>query len=239
MRDVRKSIAHPQRLYTRPPLEVNLEERLALAEQAPRYLAWTVGRCEPYLGTRVLDFGAGTGNLTRLLAREGREIVAFEPFAEHAGILRERLGDEVSVTETLDRDGFDSVVCVNVLEHIEDDRGALADIHRTLRPGGFLLALVPAHPVLYGANDRLSGHERRYTKSELGGKLEHAGFEIRELRHVNPVGALGWLMSGKVLRRGEITGGSLRLYDRAVPVLQQLDRLRLPVGLSLWTIARK
>lgn len=220
-------------------MEVNLEERLALAEQAPRYLAWVAGRCEPYLGARVLDFGAGTGNLTRLLVREEREVVAFEPFAEHAAILRERLGDEVTVTETLDHDGFDSAVCVNVLEHIEDDVGALADIHRVLRPGGPLLALVPAHPALYGANDRLSGHERRYTKPELREKLERAGFTVHELRHVNPVGALGWLMSGKVLRRGEITGGSLRLYDRAVPVLRQLDRLPLPIGLSLWAVARK
>ena len=221
-------------------MEVNLEERLALAEQAPRYLAWTVGRCEPYLGRRVLDFGAGTGNLTRLLLREGRDVVAFEPFAEHAAILRERLGDEVAVTETLDvHEGFDSVVCVNVLEHIADDLGALAEIHRVLQPGGFLLGLVPAHPALYGANDRLSGHERRYEKTELRAKLERTGFTIRELRHVNPVGALGWFMSGKVLRRGEITEGSLQLYDRAVPVLRQFDRLRLPVGLSLWAVARK
>jgi SAM-dependent methyltransferase len=220
-------------------MEVNLEERLALAEQAPRYLAWTAARCEPYLGRRVLDFGAGTGNLTRLLVSEERDVVAFEPFAEHAAILRERLGGEITVTETLAHDGFDSVVCVNVLEHIEDDLGALADIHRVLDAGGFLLALVPAHPALYGANDRLSGHERRYVKSELREKLERTGFTIRELKHVNPVGALGWLVSGKVLRRGEITEGSLQLYDRAVPVLRQLDRLRLPVGLSLWAVAQK
>jgi SAM-dependent methyltransferase len=220
-------------------LEVNLEERLALAEQAPRYLAWIVGRCEPYLGRRVLDFGAGTGNLTELLVRERREVVAFEPYPEHAKILRERLGDSVTVTETVDRDGFDSVVCVNVLEHIADDAGALAEMHRVLRPGGHLLLLTPAHPALYGENDRLSGHERRYTKRELAGKLEAAGLEVRDLRHVNPVGALGWFMSGKVLRRTEITEGSLRLYDRAVPLLRQLDRLRLPVGLSFWAVARK
>ena len=146
----------------------------------------------------------------------------------------------MTVTETLaGHDGFDSVVCVNVLEHIADDLGALAEIHRVLQPGGFLLALVPAHPALYGANDRLSGHERRYEKPELRRKIERTGFSVRELRHVNPVGALGWFMSGKVLRRGEITEGSLQLYDRAVPVLRQLDRLRLPVGLSLWAVAQK
>ncbi|MBA2371140.1 MAG: class I SAM-dependent methyltransferase, partial [Chloroflexi bacterium] len=142
--------------------------------------------------------------------------------------------------EDLAGDGaFDSILCLNVLEHIEDDEDALQRFRRQLRPDGRLLLLVPAHRFLFGGYDRAAGHLRRYDRATLRALLHRAGFEIEELRHVNPVGGLGWLARVRLRRGDEWPAGSFRTFDRLVPVLRHLDRLRLPFGLSLWAVARR
>jgi SAM-dependent methyltransferase len=215
--------------------------RMAAAEN---YNAWLLERARPYLGRRTLDVGAGIGTFTELVAPLCERVVAVEADPEFARILERRFGEHSDVevvraeAETSLPDGpFDSVVCFNVLEHIAADEAALTSFRARLAAGGALLLLVPAHPLLYGATDRVLGHERRYEKDELRGKLEQAGFSLDVLRHVNPVGALGWLVSARLLRRDAIPRRSLALFDRAVPVLRHLDRLRLPFGLSLWAVA--
>jgi SAM-dependent methyltransferase len=211
---------------------------------AGNYNAWLLERSRPYLGRRVLDVGAGIGTFTERLAALCDHVVAVEADPEFAGMLERRFLDEPNVdvvraeAEASLPDGpFDSIVCFNVLEHIAADDEALRSFHGRLAPGGALLLLVPAHPFLYGATDRMLGHERRYRKDELRKKLERAGLSVDVMRRVKPVGALGWLVSARLLRRREIPRTSLALFDRAVPVLRHLDRLRLPFGLSLWAVA--
>ena len=213
---------------------------------ADRYNAWLLERAIPHLGRRVLDAGAGIGTFTEHVAR-GREVVAVEPDGAAAALLRRRFAGrpEVSVVEAdateLDSvvlGTFDSVLCLNVLEHIADDAAALARFGTLLRRGGAVLLLVPAHPLLFGEIDRVVGHERRYTKTRLSAVLRSAGLQVEELRHVNPVGAVGWFAAARVLRRAEVPGGPLRLYDHLVPAFRLLDALRLPFGLSLWAVAR-
>jgi SAM-dependent methyltransferase len=215
--------------------------RMAAAE---RYNAWLLDRAEPYLGRRVLDVGAGIGTFTELLAPRCELVVAVEADPGFTRILEQRFADDSNVqvvhaeAETSLPDGpFDSIVCFNVLEHIAADDEALTSFRGRLAPGGALLLLVPAHPHLYGATDRMLGHERRYRKLQLRGRLENAGFLVDVLRHVNPVGALGWLVSARLLSREEIPRASLAVFDRTVPLVRHLDRLRLPVGLSLWAVA--
>ena len=86
--------------------------------------------------------------------------------------------------------------------------------------------------------DTALGHQRRYRKEPLRRLLEESGFTVDVLRHVNPIGALGWLVSARVLKRTDIAAGPLRLFDRLVPLIRQLDRVELPFGLSLWAVAR-
>jgi SAM-dependent methyltransferase len=209
--------------------------------EADRYNAWLLDRARPYLGSRVLELGAGIGTFTEQLAT-GREVVAVEPDPTLLPHLRRNAPSATVVegeTETAPAGPFDSAVCFNVLEHIADHAAALAAIHQRLRPGGHLLLLVPSHPFLYGPIDEAFEHERRYAKQPLEALLEAAGFRVVELRRVNPVGAVGWLVAGRVLRRSEIPGGPLRAFDRAVPVLRLLDRAELPLGLSLWAVAER
>jgi SAM-dependent methyltransferase len=207
--------------------------------EADRYNAWLLDRARPYLGGRVLEVGAGIGTFTEQLA-DGREVVAVEPDPALVPHLRRNAPSATVVAGEADAappGPFDSIVCFNVLEHIPDDAAALAAFRERLRPGGHLLLLVPSHPFLYGPIDRAFAHERRYAMRPLRARLEGAGFGVTELRRVNPVGALGWLVAGRILRRSEIPGGPLRAFDRLVPVLRLLDRMKLPLGLSLWAVA--
>jgi SAM-dependent methyltransferase len=212
-------------------------------EAARNYNAWLFSRCEPHLGRRVLDVGAGIGTFVELAA-PAREVVAAEPDPNFWPALARRFGDRpnVQVVRGTANDvagAFDSILCLNVLEHIADDRGTLAWFHELLVPGGKLLLLVPAHPSLYGAIDRALAHERRYRKDDLRRLLLAAGFEIDTLRLVNPLGAVGWLVSSRLRRREQVAEGPLLLYDKLVPLLRLLDRVELPLGLSVWAVARR
>jgi SAM-dependent methyltransferase len=224
-------------------------ETLRRMAAAANYNAWLLERSRPYLGQRVLDIGAGVGTLTDALSSLCDSVVAAEPDPVLVQALEERFASALNVT-VVEADAasigraevprpFDSIVCFNVLEHIPDDVGAVEVFRSELRPGGRLLLLVPAHPFLFGSLDRMLEHERRYAKPNLEELLAQCGFAIDVLQYVNPVGALGWLVSGRIMRRQQIPEGPLRLFDRFVPVLQSLDRVHLPFGLSLWAAARR
>jgi SAM-dependent methyltransferase len=230
----------PDRAYTPHPEDPLLE----LAE-ARHYNEWIFDRARPYLGERVLDVGAGLGVFTELALEAGAEVVAAEPDPSLAEQLRERLGPRPGLVvreepaEALDTAReFDSALCLNVLEHLPDDTTVVRRFARLLRPGGRLLLLVPAHRALYGAYDRAVGHHRRYERDELGRLLVEAGYEVEDLRHVNPVGAAGWVVRFRLWRTSHWPATSFRTFDRLVPVLRHLDRVPVPFGLSLWAVAR-
>ena len=224
-------------------------ETLQRMAAADAYNAWLLDRSGPLLERRVLDAGAGIGTFTGMLADRCDSVVALEPDTDAAAVLRRRFADRDNV-EVVEADvtaldpgaapgPFDAVVCFNVLEHVADEQGAVAALRDRLRRGGRLLLLVPAHEALRGSIDATVGHLRRYEKRRLRRLLGDAGLEVERLRHVNPVGALGWLVAARVLRSQEVPGGPLVLYDRLVPLLRLLDRVELPFGLSLWAVARR
>jgi SAM-dependent methyltransferase len=220
-------------------------ETLRRMEDAGNYNRWLVDRGLEHVGHRVLDAGAGIGTFTEAIA-EGRDVLALEPDPAFAPALRRRFAARPNVEvracaiEELDGDDpFDTILCFNVLEHISGDEQVLRRFCSLLRPGGSLLLLVPAHQAAYGRIDAALGHERRYGKRELAGKLGAAGLEIAHLRHVNPAGILGWFVTSRLLRRPQLPAGPLRIYDRVVPLLRLVDRVPVPFGLSLWAVARR
>jgi SAM-dependent methyltransferase len=225
----------------------NLDRVLEEIEAGGNYTAWIVDRARPYLRGRVLDAGAGTGTFTETVVRIADEVVALEPEARFVELLRERFENEPRVrvvhgeTESLGTDAgeFDAIVCFNVLEHVPDDARALRAFYERLRTGGALLLLVPAHPSLVSPFDDAVGHVRRYSHGQLAQLLRDAGFAVETLRHVNPVGAVGWLVRMRLLRQREWPSTSFRAFDRLVPLLRPLDALHLPFGLSLWAVARR
>jgi SAM-dependent methyltransferase len=223
-------------------------ETLRRMEEAPNYNRWLVQRGARHIGRRVLDVGAGIGTFTEQIA-DGRQVVALEPDPSFVPGLRRRLAGrpnvEIEATgiEGLEPDAlrelFDTIVCFNVLEHIPDDECTLRRFHGLLRPGGTVLVLVPAHPAAHGEIDVVLGHERRYSRRVLADRLARAGLDVVELRHVNPVGLLGWFVTSRVLRVSQVPATPLRVFDRLVPLLRALDRVPVPFGLSLWAVARR
>jgi SAM-dependent methyltransferase len=220
-----------------------------LAENASRYNEWVFERAAALIGGRVLDVGAGLGTFTELAARSAQQVLALEPDTKLIELLTERFGSTANVhvvagdlgdlTPELVGPPLDSVLCLNVLEHIRNDTDALVRIREVLAPKGKLLLLVPAHPRLFGSLDRSAKHERRYGGQGLKRLLEGTGFEVRTLRHVNPLGILGWFVWGKILDAPGLPVRPLTAYDRLVPLLRFLDVVRFPVGLSLWAVAER
>lgn len=189
-------------------------------------------RLHRWVGKRVLEIGSGIGNLSIYLV-DSERLVLTDTRQEYLDRLRNRFGGHpnievarLSLPNEHDLGGqrFDTIICLNVLEHVEDDAGSLEAMRRLLVPSGRLVLLVPALPALYGALDKALGHHRRYARAELASKIERAGFRLSHVEYFNAAGILGWWFTGRVLRRGVIPSGSLRLYDALVPLFR-LERL--------------
>ena len=228
--------------------------RYVVYDQVNRpYLEWQMSRFLPDLGQRILEIGCGVGGIVDLLPPKQMvvgidiedEVLRYA--AERHGARAECRFERLDFTALTDDDRsrlaavrFDTIVCINLLEHIEDDVAALETMRSLLAPGGVLALLVPAHPALYGAYDKADGHFRRYRKRELDEKLRRAGFTPTWLRHFNAVGAVGWWIKYRLLR-SEVHGGTdFRLMNALLPLLRPLERLiPPPFGLSLTTVAKR
>jgi SAM-dependent methyltransferase len=204
---------------------------------------------EGSLGRRVLEIGAGAGNLSRfLLDKDAVILTDYE--SEYLHLLRRRFGTYENVqirrldlntftAADLAVDRIDSVVCLNVLEHIEDDRRVLAELYRAIDPGGVVVVLVPAHPDLYSDLDRNLGHYRRYTRELLEERFREAGFTVEKSRYFNWVGAIGWYVFGRLLKRPHITKAATRGY-RMVSSLRGLEEPSgFRFGLSTIVVGRR
>ena len=227
---------------------------LEVLESAPKYRDWIFSLAAPYLGRRVLEVGAGTGTLFEcLLDRD--HAVALEIDPELVGALRQRFAPRTNVSvlagnvtdrAVIDRIAalhVDSAVTFNVLEHIEDDRAALASVADILDPGNSLAVFVPAFPSIYGQMDRGVGHVRRYRRRELVQKMEAAGFSVLAAHYVNLPGFFAWFVNGRILRATSPVGGSrlVSVYDSVViPVTSRLERIvHPPLGQSLFVAGRR
>ncbi|MBC7252224.1 MAG: class I SAM-dependent methyltransferase [Anaerolineae bacterium] len=233
--------------------ESDLADALAAAVRGRfllrRYDRWIYRRLRPFIGQRVLEVGCGLGNFTPfLLDRE--LVVAIDLSQEYCAAVAERFNgapnlivqrhDITADPRPLLLYNFDTVVCFNVLEHIADDLAALRNIYRVLRPGGALVLLVPALPALYGSLDAAIGHWRRYRRQELMDKATQVHFTPEKCFYINLLAALGWLVSGKLLRLRITPSLQLRFFDLLVPFCACLEALYPPpAGLSLVLIARK
>jgi SAM-dependent methyltransferase len=218
---------------------------------AANYFAWQGRLVVPELGQRVIEVGCGIGNFTgMLLDRETVLAVDVDPACVER--LRERYPDrpnlqsfvcEPSTAAFADLARFrpDSCICLNVLEHIEDDGRALEAMASVLIPGGVIALLVPAFPALYGPIDRNLSHHRRYRRDTLAALALHTGLRVEKLHYVNAVGFFGWWINAHIFRREAQSEGQIRVFDRSiVPWISRLEAIgRPPFGQSLFAVLRK
>jgi 2-polyprenyl-3-methyl-5-hydroxy-6-metoxy-1,4-benzoquinol methylase len=215
-------------------------------DSAPNYLRWIAERCERHLGHRVLEVGAGTGSITELYA-EDREVLAIDMSDWCVSEMQKRFASSDNVTvrhadlrELVDEgQRFDSVVMLNVLEHIEDDVAALQTLGALLEPGGRVVLYVPALNGLYGPWDRKVGHYRRYAPWRMREVLAEAGMTPVELRYMNALSVPAWwAFSHSDVERS--TAGNMSLWDKTgIRWGRRLESIvPVPVGLNLFCAAR-
>ena len=233
------------------PATTDPQDPFQLAETAhlPRYNHWIVDSIRPWIGEAVMEIGAGIGNLSSQLVDRRRLVIADVAevylrtlrarFAAYPHVEVRRFALDEPIAPDL-QGAFDSVICVNVLEHVERDRDALVAIRSLLRPGGHLLLFVPAFQWLFGPIDAALGHYRRYQRGPLTALLQDAGFEVSRCRYFNLIGVAGWFVNSRVLRRSELPAWQFRCYDALVPWFRRLERLTgTPVGQSLIAVAKR
>ena len=219
-------------------------------EQAPRFNRWMYDSIRPHLGKRLAELGAGRGNLSKLLRSHGT-LLATDYRTDYLQELGERWEHldtlrvaPLDLTAPADYEvlrGFnpDTVVCLNVLEHIEDDRAVLRALHKFLPSGCRLVFLVPFNSKLFSEFDRQIGHYRRYEKGELEGKMTEVGFTVERQFFFNKVGVMAWWVGNKLTGQRTITSWQLKLYNFLTPLFRQLDRVIPSSGLSTIVVARR
>ncbi len=209
----------------------------ALAD-ANRFNRWMADTVAPHLGANVLELGAGMGNLTRHLARRRKRYVATDIDREHLARLKARLQHRPNVSTALCdltratdfepfRQQMDSVVCLNVLEHVEDDLAGLRNIYSTLRANGRAIVLVPQGAGVFGTLDEALGHFRRYSADELSAKMKATGFRMERLIEFNRATYPGWYVNGRIMKKRTFSRFQLLVFDRLVPFWRRVDN-RLP-----------
>lgn len=223
---------------------------LAVLSEVYHYNHWVFDSIRDYLRGSVVEVGAGIGNITQFLLNLER-VVCLEPFEPYRRYLSQRLEPHrnVAVLGSAIQDcpgpevpaaAFDSVICLNVLEHIADDLDALRRMAGLARPGGRVVVFVPALPVLYGEMDRAMGHVRRYTLRGLRRLFRDAGLRPIRGRYMNLIGAAAWFWRGRVRRKSTVPESATKLFDRMVPFISAAERL-LPIlfGQSVLVVGEK
>jgi SAM-dependent methyltransferase len=219
---------------------------------ARNYMDWILNAFGPYLCGPVLEIGVGHGSYASELRAHG-PYMGVDVDIESVAEARERFPDldfavaditNPAFTETLAGSEFRSVVCLNVLEHIQDHGQAVKNLARALACDGHLLVIVPALPALYNDLDRLAGHHRRYRRDEVGDLMVQAGLELVRADYFNPVGGLGW-WANRFMRHRSLNdtavNSQISLFDRwLVPISRGLDPVtRTLFGQSVLAIGRK
>ena len=230
----------------------NLEEMLDSLSGADNYIAYINDLCQPHFSGRILEIGAGNGDLTELFGRDDT-VVATDISDRLLDHLSTRFADSPQVQvrpyDALaddavtgeERGAFGSAVMINVLEHLDDDVDALRRISGQLAPGGRLVVFVPAFDLLYSNFDRSIGHHRRYRRASLDAAFEAAGLRPLGARYVNLPGWFAWLLMVRLADRPPTDQRMVKLYDRTViPVLRRIEgRFAPPFGQSVFGVGVK
>jgi ubiquinone/menaquinone biosynthesis C-methylase UbiE len=223
---------------------------LYLLEEAVAYHQWIFEKIRPWLGKNILEVSCGIGNLTGLLLSHGRVIVADinegylriveDKFRGHSNLKDVFLWDVRKEPPKNLCVAIDTIVCSNVLEHVEDDDSVLKNFYQLLPMGGRLIVLVPALKMLYNVLDQELGHFRRYDRKELSQKFTLNGFKIRYLKFFNLFGIFGWFVNGTLLRRPLLSAGQVRIFNKMVPFFIWMEKV-IPtlVGQSLIAIGKR
>ena len=222
---------------------------LEILTEAKNYNRWIADNFYPYIKAPLLEFGSGIGNISELISSytplsltdtDPRMLDLLKNKFSHINDVSVNFLDITQPPPEHLVGSFQTVIGINVLEHVEDDEKALFHLGNVLKPSGRLLLLVPAKKWAYTDLDRQLGHFRRYEKKELAEKLVKASFHIEKLYFFNIVGLISWIIRDKIQRSGGLRPYQVSSFDTIVPILKRVEsKVSMPVGISLIAIAQK
>ena len=221
---------------------------------ADKFNRWMYETIKPFCKGRTLEIGGGIGNISKCFLNDGTELVVTELQNEYCDMIRERFRSNQNLKSVITMDivdpefdtkyaalmgSFDTVFALNVIEHISDDRQAIANCEKLLKKGGHLIILVPAFQTIFNHFDKALGHYRRYTSKTLLPVFETNNLSIIHHQYFNLIGIAGWWVSGSLLRKKIISEGQMKLYDFFVPVFRIMDKITNKyLGLSVIMVGR-
>lgn len=227
---------------------------LLILDKAKSFINWNYGEIRPYLKGKILEIGSGIGTYSAQIVRDFPQSPVFlndidQDFIktleakfsgyENIKIIPKNLLDAAESRDAADL--FDSIVALNVFEHISDDVLALNNAYQMLAPGGRLIFQVPAHKFLYNHFDKVVGHYRRYSKNELMAKIRQTPFQIKNFFSFNFFSIPGWYIEGKIMKRKTISGHSIKCLNFLVPIFEFFEKyiFRKKIGISFIIILEK
>ncbi len=221
---------------------------LEVLEGAYRYNTWISESILPFVEPPVLEIGAGIGNLSALFVNK-TPITLTDLESEFVKVLQNKFDDKEKVNvrkfdiskspDSTIINKYNTVISVNVLEHIEDDLKALINLKKTLKKNGKIIMLVPAKKKAFSRLDKELGHFRRYEKEELSQLLSSAGFKVEKIHFFNIVGLLTWVTRNYLTSQNvQLTARQVAMFDLIVPILKPIEkRVKVPIGISLIAVA--
>lgn len=227
-------------------------EVLDVIASAGRFNQWMYQTIAPFCTGEILEIGSGVGNISQFFIRNNQSIVLSDIRLNYRTILKEKFGLDGQKVLEIDiahpnfgqtypelLGNFDSIFCLNVVEHIKDDELAIANMVRLLKPGGILTVLVPAHQALYNGFDVTLEHFRRYHKKSLTALMSKHG-RLIDAFYFNAMGILAWFISGSLFKNKSIPEGEMKLFNHLVPVFALIDKMTFrKIGLSVICVVEK
>lgn len=230
-------------------------ETLEVISDANHFNRWMYETIKPYCSGQVLEIGSGIGNISRFFLEDQFEISLSDLSSDYFSRLKQNFAEFTNLQDVFCIDfaepqladkyshlvgKFDTVFALNVLEHVEDHRLAIENSYQFLKPGGKLIILVPAFQALYNSFDKALDHYRRYSVNELENVMSIPGFELVDTKYFNVAGILGWIVSGKMMKKDTIPGGQMAFYDKLVPLWKLGDFVLSRLGgLSIICVVQK
>lgn len=236
-------------------IDVIGKETLNVISSADRFNFWMYKSISKHASGKILEIGSGIGNISAYFLNEGYTVYQSDISEDYCQILRGKFGThknlggviKLDIASTLQEQNFmeyagffDTIVFINVLEHIEDENKAIQNCRTLLKNGGKVIILVPAYMKLFNMLDAGLRHCRRYTKKSLNHLLENNGFKVIGTFYFNFMGIFGWYISGKMQRNSAIPDGQMLLYDKFVGLFRLMDKIVFnKMGLSVISVVRK
>lgn len=226
--------------------DIRGQETLESMSEAGWYNDWVLEKISKFLAGDILEVGCGIGNFTEKLTKFGK-VTAVDVNDEYIKITGKKLEEVAVGFGDIERGKyffkdkkFDAIVCLNVLEHIKEDKKALSNLTKLLKKDGYLILIVPADQFLYGEIDKSISHFRRYSKDQVDKMVSVNNLKAIFSRRLNLVGGVGWFIAGKILRNKTVNKRNVKIFNLIAPLFLTIESIiEPPIGTSVLSISQK